>query len=298
MASGSGDPRGAGAMDQGDDQITQGGHNLGGMTGAQAGTVFAKADIAHIVRTFFNTPMPAVQGEQALRTSLGGREGGDEIDDLSGGLAGFRDAAGELGHLGDIRPAGGEIGSHLGTDLDRAHFEASASTVNRLRSHIVCLRIGKIGRQVGGEGGLIAFDRQDGLGLLRMDDAHEVGLRVQGIGSTDSMLDRQGGQHGLRHRDLVGFFVHAHLEDTFPGCDGSRRPADGERSARQIGLPARSCHPVRAARRPGLPWWLVPSFPTRAQGRRHRVAATASDTASRLPVRKSRGPNTRRSTGR
>jgi len=168
-----------------------------------------------------NTPMPAVQGEQALRTSLGGREGG-----------------------------------------------------------------------------LIAFDRQDGLGLLRMDDAYEVGLRVQGIGSTDSMLDRQGGQHGLRHRDLVGFFVHAHLEDTFPGCDGSRRPADGERSARQIGLPARSCHPVRAARRPGLPWWLVPSFPTRAQGRRHRVAATASDIASRLPVRKSRGQNTRRSTGR
>jgi len=52
MASGSGDLRGAGAMDQGDDQITQGGHNLGGMTGAQAGTVFAKADIAHIVRTF------------------------------------------------------------------------------------------------------------------------------------------------------------------------------------------------------------------------------------------------------
>src|SRR5258707_1790677 len=72
MTSGSGDLRGAGAMDQGDDQITQGGHNLGGVTGAQAGTVFAKTNIAHIVRTVFNTSMPAVQVEQAPRTSLGG----------------------------------------------------------------------------------------------------------------------------------------------------------------------------------------------------------------------------------
>src|SRR5205085_10402755 len=70
------------------------------------------------------------------------------------------------------------------------------------------------------------------------------------------------------------------LARTFPGCDGSRRPAGGERSARPIELPARSCHLAPAARQQEPSWWLAPSFPARAQWHWHPTAATTSDTAS------------------
>jgi hypothetical protein len=45
-------------MDQGDNQIAQGGQDLWGIAGAQAGAILAKADIAHKVQAVFNVPMP------------------------------------------------------------------------------------------------------------------------------------------------------------------------------------------------------------------------------------------------
>ena len=112
-----------------------------------------------------DAPVPAVEVQQALWTGLGRREGSDEIDYLGGDFAGFGHGAGELRNLFDKRPAGSEIGVHLGTHLDGAHLEASPSAVNRLSLQVARLRIGKIGGQVRVERRLIAFDGQDGLRL-------------------------------------------------------------------------------------------------------------------------------------
>ncbi len=76
MSSGRGDLRGAEAMDQGDDEIAQGGEDLRSMASAQAGAIFAKVDIAHIMETIFNAPMSTIQVQQALRAGLAGRKGG------------------------------------------------------------------------------------------------------------------------------------------------------------------------------------------------------------------------------
>jgi len=80
MASGRRDLGGAEAMDQGDGEIATGGHNLWGVAGPQAGTVFLEGDIAHIMGAIFDAPMPTIEVQQTLWTGLGGRKGGDEID--------------------------------------------------------------------------------------------------------------------------------------------------------------------------------------------------------------------------
>ena len=127
--------------------------------------------------------------QQAFRTCLGGREGRDEIDDLRRGFARFGHRAGKLGDLRDKGPARSEIGVHLGTDLEGTYLAASPTPIDGLGLQIVCLRVSKIGLQVGVEGGLIAFDGQEGLGLQCMDEAQKLGVRVQGICGTHALLD-------------------------------------------------------------------------------------------------------------
>ena len=221
MASGRGNLRGAKAMDQGDGEIAQGGQNLWGVAGAQAGAIFPKGDIAHIMAAILDAPMPAIELQQALGTGLGGSEGSDEIDHLGGRGAGFGHAPDELRHLCDKGPASSEIGVHFGTDLDGAHFDASPSAVNGLGLQIAGLRIGKVGHQVRVERGLIAFDGQDRLSSQGMHEAHEFGVGMERVGGTDPLPDGQRGQYHLGDRDLVGFLIHAHLPERFLAVMGT-----------------------------------------------------------------------------
>ena len=163
-----------------------------------------------------DAPMPTIEVQQALRAGFGGSEGGDEIDDLPGGFVGFDDGASELSDLRDKGPGRGKIGIHLGTDLDGA----SPSAVNRLGLQIACLRIGKIGCQVLVEGGLIAFDGQDGLGSQCMHEAQELGVGMQGIRRTHALPDGQHWQHLLGDGDARWFSRRRALGRRFLGCDG------------------------------------------------------------------------------
>src|SRR5947209_2158185 len=144
MASRGLDVAGAVAMDEGNGEIAAGRQNLWGVAGAQTRAVFSKADIAHIMGAIFDTPVPSVEREQVLRTRFGRSKGRDEIDDLGGGGASFGHAAGELGHLPEMRPGGSQIGIHLGADLDAAYLGASPSTVDGLGLHVLGVWIGKI----------------------------------------------------------------------------------------------------------------------------------------------------------
>ena len=146
MAPGRRNVRGAEAVDQGSHEIAEGGQHLWGVPGAQAGAVFLEADIAHIMATVFDAPMPAIEVQQALWTGLEGREGGDEIDHLSGGFARSGHGTGQLSDSRDERSAGSKVGIHLGTDLDSAYLNASSSAIDGLRLPVAGLWIGKIGR--------------------------------------------------------------------------------------------------------------------------------------------------------
>ena len=109
-------------MNEGDGQIAQRGHDLRSRAGAQAGTVFAKGDIAHIMHTILNAPMTPRQIEEAARAGLDGSEVGDEIDHFLGGFARFAhgDRARQARHLTNQRPGGSQVVVQATTDLDRA----------------------------------------------------------------------------------------------------------------------------------------------------------------------------------
>ena len=101
-----GDVARPGAVDEGNGKIAAGSKNLRGIAGAEAGAVFAKGDIAHVVQAIFDLPVATNQGEQTFGAGLGRSEGGDEIHgvgaDASRGRRG--DGAGELSDLGKVGP--------------------------------------------------------------------------------------------------------------------------------------------------------------------------------------------------
>ena len=80
VPSGSRHLRGAGARNEGDGQITQRRHQLRSRAGAQAGTLFAKGDVAHIRHTILEAPMTPHQIKEASRTGMDGGEVRDEAD--------------------------------------------------------------------------------------------------------------------------------------------------------------------------------------------------------------------------
>src|SRR5438128_1033131 len=111
VASRSRNLRGARAMNEGNSQIPQRGHDLRGRTGAQARAIFAKGDITSRMETVLDAPMASRQIEETARTGLNGRQVSDEVNHLLGGLAGLAhsDRACQASHLTDQRPVGSQI---------------------------------------------------------------------------------------------------------------------------------------------------------------------------------------------
>src|SRR5438874_13219950 len=101
VASRSSNLRGATAMNEGDGQIAQCGHDLRSRARAQARAIFAKGDIAHIMETVLDAPMASRQIQETARTGLNRREVRDEVDHLLGGLASLThsDRACQSSHL-------------------------------------------------------------------------------------------------------------------------------------------------------------------------------------------------------
>ena len=67
-------------MNKGNSQIAQGRQELRSRASAQAGAIFAKGGIPHIMQAVLNAPMPTHQIEEASRTGLNLGEVGDEVD--------------------------------------------------------------------------------------------------------------------------------------------------------------------------------------------------------------------------
>src|SRR6266702_8594266 len=191
VASRSSHPRRAAAVNEGDGQITQCCHNMRSRAGAQAGTVTAFGEIAHIMQTILDAPMTARQIEETARAGLDRREVSDEVDHLVGGLARFAhgDRARQARHLTDQRPRGSQIAVHATTDLDRAQFGTPAMPIESevlLKGGNDGARIVEIGGQICVQVGLIAFDGQyTGTGVS-MSHLHEGGVGMQGVGCVDT----------------------------------------------------------------------------------------------------------------
>jgi len=220
----------AATVDEGNGEMTKRSQNVWSIASPQAGTVFATADIAHRMGTAFDAPMPPVQLQQTFWTCFAGRKGRNERDDLGGSGPRVGHGGDKLSDVCHTRPTGSERGVHRGADVDRAHRGASTSAVNRLGVQVMCVRIGKGGRQICGERGLIDFDGQDGLGFQFLDEADELSVGMQGIGGTHPLLDRHVWEHLRGNRDLIGFLVDANLEEGFLALVGYK----GEHMGRDL----------------------------------------------------------------
>ena len=62
-----------------------------------------------------------------------------------------------------------------------------------------------------------------------MHEAQELGVGMQGIRGTDPLPDGQRWQHVLGDGNLVGFLVHAHLEERFLALMGHEGKPMGSR---------------------------------------------------------------------
>jgi hypothetical protein len=104
-----------------------------------------------------------------------GWQDGDEIDDFDRSLVLFGARARQLGTMGDSRPAGLKIGTHLRTDLDGAPFNSPALSIDRLGLLELSKRIGKVGSQIDLECGFVAFDHKERIHLLRTQEVGDAG---------------------------------------------------------------------------------------------------------------------------
>ena len=100
MLTESGDFRGAGATDEGEDEIAAGGHDLGGGAAAQGGAILAKGHITQPVAAL-NAPVAPNEREQAVGVGVARGEAGDEIDRFRRRFLNRTDRANEAGDLSD-----------------------------------------------------------------------------------------------------------------------------------------------------------------------------------------------------
>ena len=116
ITSGSRNVCGAGSMNQGNCQVAQSSHDLRSIARANTGTIFAEGHVSDRVQTILNTPMASHQFEQAEWAGSGGRETGNQVDDLVPCMVLGRAGARELADLGQSGPVRGEIGGEFGAD--------------------------------------------------------------------------------------------------------------------------------------------------------------------------------------
>lgn len=125
MTAGRGDSSVTSAVEQGDRQVAQAGHDLRGVPGAQAGVILAEGDIADVVALVLDTPVGADKVEQSVGRGRRGGQAGDEGDDLSCGMLLGAHGARELPHLGQTGPAVAQIEGHLTRRAPRPALRAA-----------------------------------------------------------------------------------------------------------------------------------------------------------------------------
>lgn len=124
------------------------------------------------------------------------RERREEIDNLLGRLvsAANRGGADELGNLSNERPSRREIGIEFGTHFDGTDFHTSSVIVGRRVLFKGGMGISEERRKINVETWLVGFDGQHHFPFPKVNQGHEVDVRMQGISRVDAPGNRQAGE--------------------------------------------------------------------------------------------------------
>src|SRR5882724_4062951 len=180
MASGSGNLRRALAMNERDGQIAESSQDLRCMTRAQSRTILAKGHIAHIMGGVLNSPVPAYQCKQALRTGLPRSQRSNKIDHFVAGCSRFadRDGSCEFGHLLQKWPVN-EVGIHFGTYPNSTLFDPPSMQIKGASMLKRGAGVSERGGEIGVERRLIVFDGEHGFSSQCIHTAQKILLRMQ-----------------------------------------------------------------------------------------------------------------------
>ena len=116
----------------GDGEVREAGEIARQVAGSHPAAVFVVGDVAHVVESIFDAPMPAHQGQDDLRGGLVGGHGGQAVYGLVLDLAGLDDAPLALDAKGDLTMRQGGAVAVLG-EVERPAASLLDSSVSLVR---------------------------------------------------------------------------------------------------------------------------------------------------------------------
>ncbi len=153
-------------MNKSNSQVATGSQNLRRVACAEAGAVFGKGDITHIVQAIFNAKVATAQFQQMLRCRLSRWQNTDEVNDFNGGFSLFGASTGQFGDMSDSRPIDLQIGTEFLTHSDHAVLYTTTMAIQGFGLLELGMRISEIGSQIGLQRRFVAFDHEERIRLL------------------------------------------------------------------------------------------------------------------------------------
>src|SRR5260370_29490714 len=117
-------------MNKRNSQVATGSQNLRSVACAEAGAVFGKGDITHIVQAIFNAPVPTAQFQQMLRCRLSRWQNTDEVNDFNGGFSLFGASTGQFVDISDSRPMSLKIATEFLNQSNKQGISPQTLTIH------------------------------------------------------------------------------------------------------------------------------------------------------------------------
>lgn len=153
-------------MNKSNSQVATGSQNLRSVACTDAGAIFGKGDITHIVQAVFNAPVPTAQFQQTLRCRPSRWQDAHEVNDFDGGFPLFGARTGQFSGMSDARPIGLQIGTEFLTHSDHAVLHTTTMVIQGFGLLDLSMRISEIGSQIGLQCRFVAFDHKERIRLL------------------------------------------------------------------------------------------------------------------------------------
>ena len=202
----------------GDGEVREAGEIARQVSGSHPAAVFVVGDVAHVVESIFDAPMPAHQGQDDLRGGLVGGHGGQAVYGLVLDLAGVDDAPLALDAKGDLTMRQGGAVAVLG-EVEHPAASLLDSSVSLVRGVMLGgAHLGKLPiepSQLGEQVGAIVLDRGHHVVRAALLDQAPGGVvvGVHRVEGHDAAGEVEPGDQGTHGRDLVALVLYRLLSE-------------------------------------------------------------------------------------
>ena len=202
----------------GDGEVPEAGEIARQVAGSHPAAVFVVGDVAHVVESIFDAPMPAHQGHDDLRGGLVGGHGGQAVYGLVLDLAGLDDAPLALDAKANLTMRQGGAVKVLG-EVEHPAASLLDSSVSLVRGVMLGgAHLGKLPidpSQLGEQVGAIVLDRGHHVVRAALLDQAPGGVvvGVHRVEGHDAAGEVEPGDQGTHGRDLVALVIDRLLSE-------------------------------------------------------------------------------------